>query len=297
MSRIARHTAVLALSCGLGCQTQRSKLERLVPDDALGMVSFDLEALTSTVPGFAYGLVDFLDNPKVLGALTEARQRCGVDYRTWSMAVVGVRAAPTSMVFALRGPKLGRRATLECLAQAGGAAFGLPAAFFELTDDDGLPLLKLADGQMLAWGAETNTLVITGAAWKDSIRERIGGKGRPAVEGRLREAVAAVHPEAAAWVAFDFSSQPGPVEGTPFEGATRASGTARFHGEMTFEGQAEFSSAASALAATTALRDDLAATMGDARKLPAEVREAVTFATAGTTVTVAVRLPLSTFLD
>ncbi len=293
MSRVVRCLAVVALCCGLGCRSQRAKLERLVPDDALGLISIDVRTVLGADPAYGEAMGMSMADPKLAGASAAIDKRCGVDERTIDTLVVGVRAEPKSFVLALRGDELGTRETLWCIVDALMADVGLPPAMFQLSEDQGRPMVAVGDGQLIAWGVDGRTLVISDGKWATAVRERIEGRGTAAVEGKLSAMVETVYAEAPLWMAFDLSAIASTLEPTPVQGATRASATIRLHGDLSFEGRVNFDDAVAALSAERALQADLPQWAAQFPELPAAVRDSIAFTVDGTHVQVRAEIPRS----
>jgi len=288
-----RWIAMLTLAACVGCQSQRSTLEHLVPNDAFGIISVDLQAFMKADPAYRKVLGEFMDDDPIKGMASVFERRCDVDHQALGTVVVGVRADPDVPVFAIQGPRLGKGDTLACLVDAGVQGLGWPAELLEYTEDEGLPTVRVADGQLKAWGVDERTLVITGQDWADAVRARIRGKGSAAVEGALRAAVAAVHTEAPIWMAFDFASVPQLVaEHYHLRGARRASATVRLYRDLDFEGHVEFANSTAAEASRRALQQSLDE-MADEIPLPPLVFDSIVLGVDGSTLTVEAKLPAS----
>ncbi|MEM9462814.1 MAG: hypothetical protein AAGF11_52220 [Myxococcota bacterium] len=190
-------------------------LSAMVPEGAKMMASMDLKGLVGSA---LYKQQSAMLESSPFGKNLVAAKACNLGPETWQQAVMGAdEAVDDAMMIAMAATGIGKKENIECIAAKYKEQD--PKADWKIEDKDGKVVVTLDGGDGMAWAVDDNTIVMAGKAWNAAMQERIGGKGKAAAEGSLKDAMALAgkgHITFAGLATADMAK--GPMEGAKFFG-------------------------------------------------------------------------------
>ncbi len=291
VARVRRRVTGCLLACMVltACKGGRSQLEGLVPDGATGIVSVDGSAIVGSE---TYRRLRALAKDQgVEDKITAVRDECKVDLDGLQQYVVGFDALGSNAVFAVKLPRLGTKAALECTI----AKLELdPKHELTLGEQDGRATISGPDGAK-AFALDDDTLVAVTKGWAEAVTSLSQGKGKAAVDNNLAKAVALADHKRHGWFAFEVPALVADkLDGTPAKGLLRAGGDFELDAAMALAVAVEFRDEASATAAkdTVNAQLDAAKVAAVAAGIPATTFESFTLTQEGATLRAGAKLPL-----
>jgi hypothetical protein len=290
MKRTFATTFAIAL-LGVGaCKGGSGDAVKLVPDaaDFVGVV--DIAALQKSDL--------WNDNKKFLEEgeakeFLDAAKECNLGLDKWKTVTFGVPTAaiggieagttpPHVIVLSVDG--IGKKENLECVH--GKAKEKAGEEPWTMEEKDGKLVLDLDEGEELGLVVDDNTLAIVQKGWVDSVKELIDGKGKPAVDNSLKDAVATANTKKAIWFAGNLPSDL--LAGSPAEGATTAAGGLDFKSGLAISLAVSFGSADDAKSKAEELQTqyDQVKGMAGAMGVPQAAADSVKIDAKGSTVNV-----------
>jgi hypothetical protein len=227
MKRTFATTFVIAL-LGVGaCKGGSGDAVKLVPDSATFIGGVDIVALQKSDL--------WTDNKKYLeeGEAKEtldAAKECNLGLDKWKSITFGVHHsafmgaagdAPPPGVVVLAADGIGKKENLECIHGKVKEKSGDEP--WTMEEKDGGIVLDIDEGKDVGYVVNDNMLVIAGKGWADDVKALIDGKGKPAVDNGLKEAVGSADTGKAIWFAGNLPSEM--LTGSPAEGAKTAAGS------------------------------------------------------------------------
>lgn len=160
---------------------------KLIPDGMNVIVGLDATAVAGS---------DLIkDNAEMLeqgeaGEAMAAANACKVGMSTWKYAVVGVNTDKDKQgAFIVSATGLGKKETLECIGKK--IKEKKPENKFEVGEEDGRVVVTGKD-DMKVYAVSDDVVAFSAPDSKDAVKELIGGKGKNALDGSLKEVVAAM---------------------------------------------------------------------------------------------------------
>lgn len=156
----------------------------LVPDAAKIVAVVSLSDLMGTA--LYKGQAATIENSP-FGKNILAARACNLDLPTWKQVVVASDpTAPTDAIMAgMAATGVGTKENIECIA--GKYREEDPRADWKVEEKDGRVVVTIDGGEMMAYSAGDDTLVMVSQPWDAAVLERLKGEGTPAVTGSLKE--------------------------------------------------------------------------------------------------------------
>jgi hypothetical protein len=293
MKRTFATTFAIAL-LGVGaCKGGSGDAVKLVPDSATFIGGVDIAALQKSDL--------WNDNKKYLeeGEAKEtldAAKACNLGLDKWKSVTFGMHHSafgmsgddppPAVVVFSADG--IGKKENLECVQGKVKEKTGEEP--WTMEEKDGRLVLDIDEGKDVGYVVNDNTLVVVGKGWADSVKELIDGKGKPAVDNSLKDAVGTADTSKAVWFAGNLPSEM--LAGSPAEGAKTAAGSVDLKSGLAFALAVTFGSADDATSKAAELQSqfDQVKGMAGAMGVPQTVTDSVKIEAKGSAVNVSASL-------
>ena len=188
----------------------------------------------------------------------EAAKACNLGPSTWKSIVFG--ADPSSngkMVAVISVDGVGKKENLECINKK--AEEKGEKMFSEIKEEDGKVVVVNKDGDGKGWARDANTLVIAGKDWEGAVKELMGGKGKSAMDGPLKDVIARTNTSKTVWGAGNI---PESMASGPIAGAKNAAGSIDFSSGLGVDASVAFGSADDAKAKAEELQKQFDAMKG-----------------------------------
>ena len=265
---------------------------KLVPDSATFIGGVDIAALQKSEL--------WNDNKKFLEEgeakdVLEAAKACNLGLDKWKSVTFGMHHSAFSMsgdeappgVIVLSADGIGKKENLECVHAKAKEKGEEP---FTMAEKDGRLVLDIDEGKDVGYVVNDNMLVIAGKGWADSVKELIDGKGKPAVDNGLKDAVGTADTSKALWFAGNLPSEL--LAGSPADGAKTAAGSVDFKSGVAFALSVTFGSADDAKSKATELQTqfDQVKGMAGAMGVPQGATDSVKIEAKGSAVNVSASL-------
>lgn len=160
---------------------------KLIPDGMNVVVGLDAAAVA--------GSALMKDNADMLkqgeaGEVMAAADACKVGMSTWKYAVVGVNTDNDKQgAIVVSATGLGKKETLECIGKK--VKEKNPDDKFEVGEEDGRVVVTGKDDAKV-YAVSDDVIAFSGPDSKDAVKELVGGKGKNALDGSLKDVVAAM---------------------------------------------------------------------------------------------------------
>ena len=180
-----RHTVTASLALALvtlaGCKGDGAKSTKLIPEAATIVGGADLAGLQKSK------LWEDHLSPMVKdkgGDVMKKMEECDLGLDKWKSVVVGAtpEGGNDKMAIVVVADGLGKKETLEC---AHGKLKEVEGKDPWTTEDDGKTLKLDKDG--VAYVVDDNTIVMAGPAWAEDVKKLVGGEGKSAFDGDLKD--------------------------------------------------------------------------------------------------------------
>lgn len=197
------------------------ELTKLVPDGANLLVVFDAKSVFSSP--LMKDNMGMLEKSEA-GEMFTAANGCKVGPETWQKAVLGGDTdGSNSIVVVGKATGLGKKETLECISKKVNEKEG--SEKWKVEEADGKVVVTIDGGDVKGFSGGDDIFVIAGKDYTESVQALIGGNGKSAVDGSLKDAVAAADPGKHVYFA-------GVAKGQMAAGPT--AGLKHFHGSIDF---------------------------------------------------------------
>lgn len=127
------------------------------------------------------------------GEMMEAAEGCKVGMSTWKYAVIGGNASPgkdKEIVMIVSATGLGKKDTLECIGKK--VKEKSPDDKFEVGEEDGRVVVTGGDEGQVMYAISDDVVAMVGADSKEAVKGLLGGSGKSAVDGSLKDVLGAV---------------------------------------------------------------------------------------------------------
>ncbi len=184
---------------------------KYVPDGANLVIGLDAAKVAASPV--------FKDNEALLkegdaGEMMAAAEACKVGMATWKYAVIaGNTEKDDGMVMVASAAGLGKKETLDCIAKK--AKEKDPEADATVTEEDGMVVVKTKDDKSTGYGVSDDVFVMAGKDYNEAVKALIGGSGKTAQDGSLKDVLAAADRSSHIYFAMVATAdmQKGPTEG------------------------------------------------------------------------------------
>ncbi len=186
---------------------------KLVPDQAKVVGSVDIKGLRSSKV--------YTDNKDKIETgeykeFEEAAKSCNLDVNGFERIVFGVDPAGENFSVTIVGKGLGKVENLECMAKKKQEKTGKEDV--KVVEKDGGKVLEFDGGKGIGYPVGDDMLVVTSSGWAAAVKELIGGKGKAAVDGALKDVVAKAPKDKQVWFAGVVTSDlASALQGSPVE--------------------------------------------------------------------------------
>ncbi|GEM_PF-6067987 len=150
--------------------------------------------------------------------------------------------SPTETILVVQAPGIGETATLECLqGRLSGSGSEPSNEGWSFEEGACPPMLRTHSGDLRAFQAAEDSLVVVTGEWHRKVAARLRGEGISAVEGELERVLAAVDPSGVLWLvaAVPDTMVPALVH-SPFAGIERLSVAAHGSAGMNLNAKIDF---------------------------------------------------------
>lgn len=197
-----------------------SDLLAYVPDGANLIASTDFKAFFASGLGQYYKLaLSQLEGESA--DVLNAAVACKVGPETWTAAVIGADTnKQDASVFAFQGTGLGKKETLECLAEKAKAAGANED--WKVGETNGKTSVDIGEGKGKAFSVNDDLVVLAGKDFIDPVTKLLAGEGSAATAGSLKEPLATVDRSKTIFIAgvAPADMPPGPMTGLSHGSAT-----------------------------------------------------------------------------
>jgi type IV pilus assembly protein PilA len=236
--------------------------------------------------------------PDAKAKLDTLRDKCSLDYDKIEAYVAGFDVLGQNFVFAVRMPKLGTKAAVQCAVDelAGEKEKGMVT----IGDDGGRATLDFAGGAGKGWALDDDTLVVVSKGWSEAVTNRSKGEGKSAIDNNLKDAVALADRGRAIWFAGELPPILAPqLESLPIKGLQRVGGSFDMTSDLDMVIAGGFADDAAATAAKDALTKgfDAGKAMAVEQGIPQAMVDGVTFEADGKVVRIKAKVPLLELID
>ncbi|MCR9160365.1 MAG: hypothetical protein ACE37F_18290 [Nannocystaceae bacterium] len=160
---------------------------KLIPDGMNVVVGLDAAAVAASA--LMKDNADMLQQGDA-GEMMAAADACKVGMPTWKYAVVGVNTDNDKQgAIIVSATGLGKKDTLECIGKK--VKEKNPDDKFEVGEEDGRVVVTGKDDAKV-YAVSDDVIAFSGPDSKDAVKELIGGKGKTALDGSLKEVAAAM---------------------------------------------------------------------------------------------------------
>ncbi len=161
---------------------------KYIPDGANLLIGMDAAKIAAS--GMMKDNQDMLKQGEA-GEMIEAADACKVGMTTWKYAVVGGNTdKDKEVVVVVSATGVGKKETLECIGTK--VKEKNPEEKFEIGEEDGRVVVTGGeDGQKL-YAVSEDVIALVGADSQEAFKGLLGGTGKTAVDGSLKDVLAAV---------------------------------------------------------------------------------------------------------
>lgn len=211
----ATTTFAVALLGVSACKGGAADAVKLIPDAATVIGGVDVGALYKSK--MYTGMKDKVETGEGKEVL-EAAKACNLGPDAWKNVVFGMGSEPDNMAMVFTVTGIGKKENLECIS--GKIKEKTEEQPWTMEEKDGKLVLTIDEGKAIGYVVDDNTIAVASKPWADSVKELIGGKGKPAVDNSLKDVYGKADTKKTIWVAGNIPADM--VKGTPAEGATNA---------------------------------------------------------------------------
>lgn len=205
--------AVIALSA---CDGGAGDAVKLVPDGATVIGGVDLAAATKSKAYEAFKKqIEEGEGKETM----DAAKACNLGPDKWKSITFGAAPPEEKMVIVFKVDGIGKKENLDCAHEKIKEAEGGKDSWTS-EEKDGKLVLTFTKKGGKGYVTDDNTLVMTSKDWDGAVSELIGGKGKTAVDGSLKEIYGRAEKGKNVWVAGKIPADM--LKGSPGEGATDA---------------------------------------------------------------------------
>ncbi len=188
---------------------------KLVPDQAKLIGSVDVKGLRTSK--FYQDNKDKFENED-FKEVEEAAKGCKLDIDSFDKVIFGADPAGENFAVVISAKGLGNTQNLECLAAKVKEKTGEER--FKVVDKDGSKVVEISasEGGGVGLPVGNDLLVVTSNGWTAAVKELIGGKGKAAVDGALKDIASKAPKDKQIWLAGLVTSDMAPaLAGSPVE--------------------------------------------------------------------------------
>ena len=197
------------------------ELTKLVPEGANLLVVFDAKSVfSSALMKDNMGMLEKSD----AGEMFTAANTCKVGPETWQKAVLGGDTDGNDSVVVIgQAAGLGKKETLECISKKVNEKEG--SEKWKVEEADGKVVVTIDGGDAKGFSGGDDIFVIAGKDYAEAVQGLVGGNGKSAIDGSLKDAVASADTSKHVYFA-------GVAKGQMAAGPT--AGLKHFHGSVDF---------------------------------------------------------------
>jgi len=180
------------------------------------------------------------------GEMMDAAEACKVGMSTWKYAVIGGNTdKDKEVVMVVSASGLGKKDTLECIGKK--AKEKNPEEKFEVGEEDGRVVVTGGEDGQKIYAVSDDVIALAGKDSAEAVKGLIGGSGKSAVDGSLKEVLAAV--DQSKHIYFGMTATADMQKG-PTEGLKHITGTVDLSEGLALAAAADFGDAEKAKAIT-----------------------------------------------
>lgn len=169
----------LAVAFLCACSPKGEEAVRLVPEGATILGSMDVRRIVRS--SLFTGTAD--EGLGELARMLEAARACHLGPERFERIVIGAELGTGRNVLVVDAPGIGKLENLACIARAIEERTGKEP--WEVAQEGGKAVLKTPQG--VGYLVTPDQIAIASSPWAAAVRDRIAGRGSPAITGSLKE--------------------------------------------------------------------------------------------------------------